>query len=478
MTPSLSDFQVKFTLKQHTPMIHFQGDEQGATLRATELKPKLDRYLMRNCFCKYEYKDLRPLLLTDLKEEEWSEAKDSPEKLEKLIEEKRLALDYKVRIQLGESSNWRSWTIDFEYSVDRENPKPVKFPCFFANMGDEAKKNYAFTLCNNVTVLFFSLNSHILDALKDFGSKFLAETNFGARASKGFGSFSLSHINNEKIQEQAIPEFNFKFTVKTNNDIYKKIWPDRKFNPKVKSPSVDQSRLCQDAYYRLFHSIDYLYRYLRSGINLPIKKHPFYCKPAIFLYAKSLGHGWDKKAFKSEFLNQDGPDSEAGKKLLKQTREHEDANGPVMYEPSCPSEKYVYREMLGLSPDQFWMGYNFHVVHNFEKEEHDIARFQSPIRFKVLPGSKGGVFDVYILLDPIHDGMINTKFKYKRTGDRGSVGKAFPLSSPPKFDLQNFLDFSLNVSCLESSVEKKFRDHEVYYVLQDILSNMESSHAD
>ncbi|HEC99336.1 MAG TPA: hypothetical protein ENN18_03005 [Proteobacteria bacterium] len=32
-------------LKQHTPIIHFQHDQKGATLRATELKPKLDRYI-------------------------------------------------------------------------------------------------------------------------------------------------------------------------------------------------------------------------------------------------------------------------------------------------------------------------------------------------------------------------------------------------------------------------------------------------
>lgn len=32
-------------LKQHTPIIHFQWEQEGATLRATELKPKLDRYI-------------------------------------------------------------------------------------------------------------------------------------------------------------------------------------------------------------------------------------------------------------------------------------------------------------------------------------------------------------------------------------------------------------------------------------------------
>lgn len=35
-------YRLEFTLKQHTPIIHFQHDQYGATLRASEVKPKLD----------------------------------------------------------------------------------------------------------------------------------------------------------------------------------------------------------------------------------------------------------------------------------------------------------------------------------------------------------------------------------------------------------------------------------------------------
>jgi len=35
-------------LKQHTPIIHFQHYQKGATLRASELKPKLDKFLIEN----------------------------------------------------------------------------------------------------------------------------------------------------------------------------------------------------------------------------------------------------------------------------------------------------------------------------------------------------------------------------------------------------------------------------------------------
>ena len=37
---------LKVTLKQHTPLLHFQPNEPGATLRASEVKPKLDKYIL------------------------------------------------------------------------------------------------------------------------------------------------------------------------------------------------------------------------------------------------------------------------------------------------------------------------------------------------------------------------------------------------------------------------------------------------
>ena len=36
-----------YFLEQQTPMIHFQSSEAGATLRASEVKPKLDKFLIK-----------------------------------------------------------------------------------------------------------------------------------------------------------------------------------------------------------------------------------------------------------------------------------------------------------------------------------------------------------------------------------------------------------------------------------------------
>jgi len=37
-------------LCQQTPLLHFQHQQAGATLRATEVKPKLDKFLIRQAF--------------------------------------------------------------------------------------------------------------------------------------------------------------------------------------------------------------------------------------------------------------------------------------------------------------------------------------------------------------------------------------------------------------------------------------------
>lgn len=41
--------KLKIGLKQHTPLIHFQSEQPGAILRATEVKSKLDKFL-KICF--------------------------------------------------------------------------------------------------------------------------------------------------------------------------------------------------------------------------------------------------------------------------------------------------------------------------------------------------------------------------------------------------------------------------------------------
>ena len=150
-----SKHKVEFTLKQHTPIIHFQSDQSGATLRATELKPKFDRFLLANI-------------------------KDLPFRKNASGEK---SLEYKVKIvakpiQRGE--------------IDSRDP------LFFGNMKPremseeefEKRKKY-FIKNETIQIEFISFIPEIKNAIKGNFEAFLANTNFGTRQSKGYGCFYL-----------------------------------------------------------------------------------------------------------------------------------------------------------------------------------------------------------------------------------------------------------------------------------------------
>lgn len=43
----MDEYSRSYILKQQTPMLHFQYNEQGVCLRASEVKPKLDRFIIK-----------------------------------------------------------------------------------------------------------------------------------------------------------------------------------------------------------------------------------------------------------------------------------------------------------------------------------------------------------------------------------------------------------------------------------------------
>ena len=144
--------KIKFTLSQHTPLIHFQKNQ--ATLRASELKPKFDRFL---------------------------KSVISKEKFEKFkIDKEKDALNYKVKI-----------IADVEIKEVKKNT-----PLFFGVMG--GNKKY-FSKAKSVEIEFFSFKKELLDIIKDNFEKFLAVSNFGMRQSKGYGSFYLDKKFNKNL---------------------------------------------------------------------------------------------------------------------------------------------------------------------------------------------------------------------------------------------------------------------------------------
>ena len=224
----MSKFKLEFSLKQHTPIIHFQSEQSGATLRATELKPKLDRFLL-------EHVEGIPF---------------------KENANGHRSLDYKVKIEAKTEMS------DIE-SINSRNGKSIPNPLFFGNMGDGDKKR--FSMASTISIEFFSFNSEVLDAIKNKFEAFLANTNFGTRQSKGFGSFYLKKPFDKTLIEHKVYSF-------SSNE---KEWQE---------------------------DIKFFYAFLRAGINTA-NFRGIYAKAVIFAYAKSKNITWDKKAIKNFYLD-------------------------------------------------------------------------------------------------------------------------------------------------------------------------------
>ena len=164
-------FQKIYTLIAQTPIIHFQHDQAGATLRATEVKPKLDKYLLKCAEGEIDKETIQSWYIKD----------DSDKDGHK-------SLQYKMKILQKEQPKDSDITL-----------KDCKF--YFGNQGDADKKELVFNNCELqitcfITELLEFIHKHIFD--------FFVLHNFGTRQTKGFGGFTVQYENeNGHIQEQS-----------------------------------------------------------------------------------------------------------------------------------------------------------------------------------------------------------------------------------------------------------------------------------
>ncbi len=211
----MNDFKLTFTLKQHTPIIHFQHDQYGATLRASEVKPKLDKFLIEKLgLTKFETVEEKP----NEKYKNWfiNQGKQ------------HLALDYKVQII---SSN------------DIINERIEKnYPNYLGNMGNSIDEK-GFVFSENIEISILAFNTELKNIIENQFSKFLSSTNFGNRSNKGFGCFSLKDIKQELFEKELVDNF---------KTVYKMQW---------KNGNIDMS----DDHKFLFRKIQDEYKIIKAG---------------------------------------------------------------------------------------------------------------------------------------------------------------------------------------------------------------------
>ena len=142
-------------LKQNTPMIHFQAEESGATLRATAVKPALDKFLISRLGLE--------------KTKPWMH--DTIDR----------ALDYRMTFQTNPN----------EKDKCKENDELKKGKPYFGTSKGVLNKE-------PITMTIISEQEGVINAIKESIKDFFILNNFGVRGTKGYGSFQVYSIDGEK----------------------------------------------------------------------------------------------------------------------------------------------------------------------------------------------------------------------------------------------------------------------------------------
>lgn len=279
--------KLTITLKQHTPLLHFQPMQEGATLRASEVKPKLDKFL-----------------LTKLGNGNYDQGIEIAKQKGWLLMNGKndcKALNYKMRIAAkGEEE------VFLNVDANKKGlPETELFPNVLSNMGgkdsEEELANLVMSDEIKVTIIVTqkqgeeSLYDYLKDEEKELLPAFFANHNFGQRKTKGFGSFSVTKIESEDGCSKDYHAIYYHFPVGT---------------PWLKIPKGKGDEF--NIQLRLFKALDYYWKCLKSGVNYTKRKikddcdveilfPERYVKAYLYKYLNSHNLTWEKQRIKETF---------------------------------------------------------------------------------------------------------------------------------------------------------------------------------
>ena len=178
------DWQKEYKLVQHTPLIHFQHSEPHACLRATEVKPKLDRFLIEQL-----EKDDR---FGDGRWKKWFVGDGSQQ-----------SFDYMMRITPNSEQVDRTHSIERAIARAEHRPPNASFheihKNYFGNMAsgnniqDTIRETFKESLFykDGLTLTIRCFIPELLTLIDEHIRGFFMMHNFGTRQRKGFGSFTV-----------------------------------------------------------------------------------------------------------------------------------------------------------------------------------------------------------------------------------------------------------------------------------------------
>ena len=390
-------------LKQDTPMWHFQPNQSGCCLRATEVKPKLDKFLIK---------------LVDFQDSYY------------LDKSKNNALDYKLwfepigcpkEIPIEKPSTDKFGNLKFKKG---EQMYDNLYPLFFANMGatDRDKKHLIY-YPEGVTMHLFSFNTKLLNFIENNLPAFFASHSFGTRQDKGFGFFSLNDKDKSLVLSGAKYVFELPNTIGENN------------------------------FESLFQYINYFHKMIRSGIN----ENGVYYKSFMYFYAKEkCNTTWDKPVIRYNF--------ELFSPLYKHIscQEKNETNDKIKNRPQreglkverelfAKEKKYknskaLFRDALGLASKQLWLSYG----DTIDIVSKEVDRFKSPITYR--PVYENDSWRVYLYLDQgTIDSIKGKGFEIHNSRNREIEN----MRIYEEFSLEEYFDFIIQIGLARHTDSKE-----------------------
>lgn len=371
----------KVTLKQHTPLIYFHSSQQGEILRASEVKPKLDKFLIKYVF-QNNFEEYKHYLIGYKHTKTEDDFKD------------KKAFDYKLRVT--NIVNYKKEYIEYEGGKKT-------FPNYFGNMGKPKNEYSQFVYCDSLELEIFSLYKDIVEIIKKELPNFLMKHNFGNRQSKGFGSFFINNENKYSINGEEkcysndyicnIRQLKYSFIVDFNDYVFKKY---------IHKKQIKDKSLFYRQMFGVFKEIEDLYIKIRRG-----KKG---VSPYIKKYAEMKNIIWDKDAIKEVYCK---------------------------IKINSNDKRCLIKDLLGLSSREEWVKSDKIITkeHVLCEKHKSVERYQSPIFFKPI-NIKNGMYIIYFEGRDVHKEYLNQEFLIKCNGE-GNL----KLKTPEKFNIYEFLEY-------------------------------------
>ena len=422
-----SKFKTEYKLKQHTMLLHFQAKPssgENVCLRASEVKPKLDRFILK-----------------------------------KLGEIKTVKEKYSSWIQ-AEHLNGNDVAFKYRMTIKADKPEfiePNRIPkVYYGNLNKlDPDKLHAVMFPNGVALTITCFIPKLSDYIKKYIVEFFAVTNFGTMQNKGFGSFTIEGIDEETV---IVDEETVIVALKNNYD-----------SKKCFRIAVNQSVLDNDAQKELFDTVKQVYSVMKSGSRVPFK-HSYiyeYMHNEYKVNGERVNIGNEKAYMKKKKVSP----NRMTNSWVKRNWERIDILGVRMND-----EKYCYvRALLGIGkeikyitddPDYFQVNRRgeiqydritnqpipakenitiVHVKNSIGKQYDDgskkrIERCSSPIFFKIVNGV------IYIVAGRINKNIKGKYFSFKNKSTRGlnyrhnQTNGRVVLQVPNEFDIDDFME--------------------------------------